>query len=116
MTVTVRLFASLREKAGFAQATRSIDDGATAGDLVATLRAEYPALADMGRVAIAVNSEYVDPLHRLSDGDEVALIPPVSGGVGRRARRAVPARAAGEPCAGVARGRLRRPGPPGRMR
>jgi molybdopterin converting factor subunit 1 len=80
VTVRVRLFASLRERLGASELTRDLRPDATAGDLLAALRAEFPALAGSGSVAIAVNAEYVDRHHALADGDEVALIPPVSGG------------------------------------
>ena len=73
MHVTVRLFAGLRERAGWS--SREID--------VATLGDVWPAL-DLGAeppgLLYAVNREYVEPGHELADGDEVALIPPVSGG------------------------------------
>ncbi|HZR84735.1 MAG TPA: molybdopterin converting factor subunit 1 [Candidatus Binatia bacterium] len=82
MTVTVRLFASLRERTGSSTITRTVADGTTSGDLVAALCSDFPALAGAGRFAIAVNSEYTDRDHALRDGDEVALIPPVSGGAG----------------------------------
>ena len=57
-----------------------VPEGATAGDLLGRLRSIYPSLPSSNSVLIAVNSEYVaatDPLH---EGDEVAFIPPVSGG------------------------------------
>lgn len=84
MTVTVRLFASLRERAGCSAVTRSVDAGATAGDLLDGLYADFPSLRGSGRIAIAVNSEYTDKSHQLREGDEVALIPPVSGGRDRQ--------------------------------
>ncbi|MBY0275233.1 molybdopterin converting factor subunit 1 [Candidatus Binatia bacterium] len=80
MTVRVRFFASLRERLRTSEASRELSPGATVDDLLRTLRAEFPDLASSGRVSIAVNAEYVDARHPLSDGDEVALIPPVSGG------------------------------------
>jgi MoaE-MoaD fusion protein len=71
--VSVRLFASLRERAGFS--TRELD-AATVADV-------WPAL-DLGEepsgLLFAVNREYAPPERELADGDEVALIPPVSGG------------------------------------
>jgi molybdopterin converting factor subunit 1 len=82
MTVTVRLFASLRERAGCSSITRTVAEGTTAGELLSGLYADFPPLEGAGRIAIAVNSEYTDAGHRLADGDEVALIPPVSGGRG----------------------------------
>jgi MoaE-MoaD fusion protein len=74
--VTVRLFAALRERAGAGQRELELPDGATAGDVFAALAigAEPPGLA------YAVNREYAERSAALSDGDEVAVIPPVSGG------------------------------------
>ncbi len=80
MTVTVLLFASLRERLGRSSVTRAVADGTTAGELLDGLRVDFPALAGTGRIAVAVNSEYTALDRRLADGDEVALIPPVSGG------------------------------------
>ena len=80
MNVKVLLFASLRERAGQSSLSRTVADGTTAGELFRALCADFPALEGSGRVAIAVNSEYTDAAHPLRDGDEVALIPPVSGG------------------------------------
>jgi molybdopterin synthase catalytic subunit/molybdopterin converting factor small subunit len=74
--VTVRLFAALRERAGAGQRELELPDGATAGDVFAALEigTEPPGLA------YAVNREYSERSATLTDGDEVALIPPVSGG------------------------------------
>ena len=73
MTVRIRLFAGLRERAGWAQ--REID-AATVADV-------WPALElgdEPSGLLYAVNKEYATRDHVLADGDEVALIPPVSGG------------------------------------
>jgi molybdopterin converting factor subunit 1 len=80
MTVTVRLFASLRERTGVSTLERDIAEGSTVADLIAELETAFPALENRGRIAVAVNSEYTELAHRLTEGDEVALIPPVSGG------------------------------------
>jgi molybdopterin synthase catalytic subunit len=76
MRVTVRLFAMLRERAGTGRREVDLPDGATAGDVWAAL--------DLGPepdgLAVAVNRAYADRAAALADGDEVALIPPVSGG------------------------------------
>jgi molybdopterin converting factor subunit 1 len=80
VTIRVRFFASLRERLRTAEASRDVPAGATVEDLLALLRTDFPDLASLGRVSIAVNAEYVDRRHALADGDEVALIPPVSGG------------------------------------
>jgi MoaE-MoaD fusion protein len=76
MRVTVRLFAGLRERAGTGVRELELEDGATAGDVWAALAlGERP-----GGLAVAVNRRYVGEAEPLADGDEVALIPPVSGG------------------------------------
>jgi molybdopterin synthase catalytic subunit len=72
--ITVRLFAGLRERAGVARL--ALDDVATVDDV-------WPRLQlgdEPGGLLYAVNREYVERGHALQDGDEVALIPPVSGG------------------------------------
>ena len=81
MHVRLRFFASVREKLRRSDATCMLPDGATVDDLLDQLCRDYPPLADVRRaLRVAVNQEYVDPQHALSDNDEVALIPPVSGG------------------------------------
>lgn len=81
MIVQLRFFASLRERLKASAAERAVADGATVGDLWAALCAERPDLQPLGSsVSFAVNREYVERDHVLRDGDEVALIPPVSGG------------------------------------
>jgi molybdopterin converting factor subunit 1 len=81
MQARVRFFASIREKLHRSEATCALADGATVNDLLDQLCRDYPALADVRRaLRVAVNQEYVDAHHPLSDNDEVALIPPVSGG------------------------------------
>ena len=85
MHVTIRLFARLRELAGGPELTRELPDGATASDAWQALAVEFPALADYTRiVSCAVNEEYARLTATLKDGDEVAFLPPVSGGSGIR--------------------------------
>jgi molybdopterin synthase catalytic subunit/molybdopterin converting factor small subunit len=75
--ITVRLFAGLRERAGTARL--EVDDVTRVGDVWAKL-----GLGDEpGGLLYAVNREYAGPDDPLNDGDEVALIPPVSGGAFR---------------------------------
>jgi len=79
--VQVRFFASIREKLHRNEATCAVPDGTTVDELLDQLCRAYPPLAAVRRaVRVAVNQEYVDLNHRLADNDEVALIPPVSGG------------------------------------
>lgn len=78
--VTVRFFAAAAAAAGRREASGAWA-GLTAGELLAELAATYPKLEPLlPSLSTAVNREYVEPTHRLQDGDEVALIPPVSGG------------------------------------
>ena len=84
MQVHVRLFGSLREAAGTASVELALPDGARVEDVREALAARVPAAARLGpRVAVAVNQELAPPGTRLAEGDEVALLPPVSGGSGR---------------------------------
>jgi len=81
LKVTVRLFASYREKAGTSEVEIELPQEATVGFLASLMAKQYPGITQRpDTLVIAVNQEYTDHLHGLSDGDEVALIPPVSGG------------------------------------
>src|SRR5437773_2040117 len=83
MVVQVRLFAGLRERAGWSQ--REVEGVDTVADVWPTLALgdEPPGLL------YAVNHEYADRDRPLADGDEVALIPPVSGGAFRLTDRPI---------------------------
>jgi MoaE-MoaD fusion protein len=74
--VTVRLFAALRERAGSPQLTLDLPEGARVRDALA----ELSGLAQGVPVVMAVNREYASEEQVLDPGDELALIPPVSGG------------------------------------
>ena len=76
MEVTVRLFAMLRERAGAREVTLSLPDGARVSDALA----ELGSIAEGLPLVMAVNREYADEDQVLDAGDELALIPPVSGG------------------------------------
>ena len=85
LKVQILFFAVLRERAGCAQETLTLSPPVSAGALLELIGARHPGLASLaGRVQIAVNRNIVPPSHLLADGDEVALIPPVSGGADRR--------------------------------
>jgi molybdopterin converting factor subunit 1 len=79
--VRIRLFAVQRELAGAREAALELPDGADVEAAWQALVARYPMLAP-GRPSMrfARNGEYADPATALADGDEVAMIPPVSGG------------------------------------
>jgi MoaE-MoaD fusion protein len=79
--LTIKFFATLRERAGAPELTREYPDDATVAQIWARLKAEFPALeGHRDAVRFAVNQEYVDDDYRPRPGDEIAFIPPVSGG------------------------------------
>jgi molybdopterin converting factor subunit 1 len=81
MRVRVRFFAILKDRAGTAATDLQLDEGATIQSATAQLSKQFPPISDfLPRVAFAVNQQYVPPTTPLHDGDELALIPPVSGG------------------------------------
>ena len=81
MRITVRLFASLREKAGQDVLSLNLDEGATVADAWAQLCTRNETLAACrSHSLIALNRRYVQMNAALSEGDELALFPPVSGG------------------------------------
>ena len=81
MHVKVRLFARLRELAGAGELAREVAPGATVADVWRLLLDEFPGMVPYaGIVSVAVNAEYARMNAPVSDGDEVAFLPPVSGG------------------------------------
>ncbi|MDI3316717.1 MAG: molybdenum cofactor biosynthesis protein MoaE [Bacillota bacterium] len=81
MRVSVRLFAGAAEAVGARQLELELAGGSTAGQLLDRLLEEHPALSRFGpSLLLAVNRRYAGRDAHLADGDEVALIPPVSGG------------------------------------
>lgn len=75
------LFAGLAQAAGRREIEVDLPDGATAADLRQAVAAAYPSIAGaISRAAVAVNQRFAEPGERLSPSDELALIPPVSGG------------------------------------
>jgi molybdopterin converting factor subunit 1 len=81
MRVIIKLFAVLRETAQTSELTLDLPAGATAAAAVAALGEQIPAVAKLlARSACAVNQSYVPLGSTLNDGDELAIIPPVSGG------------------------------------
>lgn len=81
MQVRVLFFGVLKDLAGRSSDELSLPESARAGDVVGRYEQQFPALAGMrSSIAIAVNQEYVRQDSALHSGDEVALLPPVSGG------------------------------------
>ena len=81
IAIRVRFFARLRELAGVESQEVKSSPGATVASVYAAMRAYHPALPPQDGVRAALNHEFVDWDATISDGDEVAFIPPVSGGV-----------------------------------
>jgi molybdopterin converting factor subunit 1 len=81
MRVNVKLFAVLRERAGMGELVLDLPDGETVAGASRSLAQQSPEIANyLSRVAFAVNREYVPRETVLREGDELAVIPPVSGG------------------------------------
>ena len=81
MKTQIKLFAILRERAATNQIVLTLRENAKVSELLTELDVQYPGLLlNAESTMIAVNTEYVTPDHCIKDGDEVALIPPVSGG------------------------------------
>jgi molybdopterin synthase catalytic subunit len=88
MRVQVISFGVLKDWLGSQAATMELPDGASVGVLLEHLRPAMPAGAAaemLGSIAVSVNAEYAQATHILHDGDEVGLLPPVSGGATRTA-------------------------------
>jgi molybdopterin converting factor subunit 1 len=81
MRVTVRLFARLRELTGAGELVRDVPAPATVQTIWRSLAADFPAIAEYERsMSVAVNADYARMSAVVNDGDEVAFLPPVSGG------------------------------------
>ena len=81
MKIKILFFASCRDIVGTKELDLEVQEGFRAGDLKRNLLEEYPRLSALNDVlSVAINAEYVDESVLLNPGDEVAFIPPVSGG------------------------------------
>jgi molybdopterin converting factor subunit 1 len=81
MRVTVRLFARLRDIAGTGELAREAPAGASVHAVWSSLVADYPAFAAYEKsISCAVNADYSRFTASVADGDEIAFLPPVSGG------------------------------------
>ena len=81
MKVAVKLFAAARELAGRGEVEIELPPGADVAELRQALAAKAPPLAALAaRSLVAVNAEYAGDATPVAEGDELALIPPVSGG------------------------------------
>jgi MoaE-MoaD fusion protein len=80
LTVRIRLFAIMAQQAGTAALRLSLPENATAGGVQEALRQRFPDLRWPPGTLLAVNQEYALGDRPLIEDDEVAIIPPVSGG------------------------------------
>jgi molybdopterin converting factor subunit 1 len=81
MTITVLLFAQAREGAGCARQTLELPEGSRVSDALAALEHAHPALVALrSHLAVAVDRRLTRPDAHLTQGAELALLPPVSGG------------------------------------
>ena len=80
MAINILAFGIAKEIIGHSAITVSEADGISVGDLQSLLQDRYPALTRLSSLAIAVNGEYAAAETMIHAGDELAIIPPVSGG------------------------------------
>lgn len=81
ITITLMVFSILRETLGFKKKTLTLSEGATVDELLDRMSQEHPVFEDYrSSVRIALNCHYVEGDTVISDGSEIALITPVSGG------------------------------------
>ncbi len=81
MNVRVRCFAAVREIVGVGELVVELPEGSTLDQLIHQLQSQFPKLQALtGSLLFSVNREYASADTRLAAGDEVAFIPPVSGG------------------------------------
>jgi molybdopterin synthase catalytic subunit len=90
MSCKIRFFAGVAEAIGHREYRIELPAATTIGELLDNLQREFPQAADLlARSFFSINQEYVDASAVVSDGDEIAVIPPVSGGSGANSRFAV---------------------------
>ena len=82
MRLTVRLFAGLRERAGADRVEVDVPDGATVADLLAAMSTTPVGALAPRSCVVALNRDYAEPGAVIAPDDEIALVPPVSGGEG----------------------------------
>jgi molybdopterin converting factor subunit 1 len=81
MRVTIRVFARLKDVVGASELVRDVPAGASVATVWQQLAAEFPDLAAyQSSISAAVNAEYTRMSGVVRDGDEIAFLPPVSGG------------------------------------
>lgn len=80
MEIKILAFGIAKDILSASKLRRQVAEGLTIGNLKADLTSEFEDFAKLNSLRFAVNEEYVGDSHTLEEGDEVVLIPPVSGG------------------------------------
>lgn len=81
MDIVVRFFALYRERAACNSHPLALPEGSTVAEMTTEIRKQFPRLAPPEvKIVVAVNADYAEPDVVLHQGDDVCLIPPVSGG------------------------------------
>ena len=80
MEINLKLFGITREIVGKSEESITLNQKITVNAFLQDLKNQYPALGELSSILVAVNNEYAESDMILADMDEVALIPPVSGG------------------------------------
>lgn len=80
MKINIKTFGITKEIIGESELLLDIQDNVSVSSLMDSLKEKYPQLNDLSSILMAVNAEYAAPNMILNNNDEVALIPPVSGG------------------------------------
>ena len=80
MNVKILLFGVTRDIVGDSTLEMDISDGHNVGEMMKELKIRFPKFSDLNSLLVAVNSEYAEEDMILNHSDEIALIPPVSGG------------------------------------
>jgi molybdopterin synthase sulfur carrier subunit len=80
MKLKLSLFGITKEIVGSSEVELTAPDTQSVGGLMEQLRTQYPQLGELTSFAVAVNNEYAPDEYELHERDEIALIPPVSGG------------------------------------
>ena len=81
MKITVKFFAGIAESTGKREHELHFDHSPNVKDIINTLKTEFPQAADMiSKAMVSVNHDYAKPEQIMTESDEIALIPPVSGG------------------------------------
>jgi molybdopterin converting factor subunit 1 len=80
MQLVIQTFGIAREILGSNAHRADFKTGITAGELLEELKQQFPSLVQLNSIIVAVNATYVDSSTTINEGDEIALIPPVSGG------------------------------------